>query len=624
MAETHRQPNIGEYAPIGDAATVALVSRDGSIDWLCWPHFHSPSLFAALLDPKVGGRFAIRPAASYRVDRRYRGATALLETTFHTDGGVLRLTDLMVAEGTKESDQTLCPDHQIVRRIECLEGEVEVDVVCDPRPDYGRKNPRLEKRGRLGFFYNEGAEVFLLRSEVPLEEERPGVLVGREQLRAGETRRIILCYDVEEPAVVPPLGDFTERRVAWTEGYWLGWFARCTYDGPYRDAVVRSAITLKLLSYSGSGALVAAATTSLPEVEGGQRNWDYRYCWIRDAVFTLRALVDLGYRDEGAAFFDWLLYTIRRTAPQVNVLYDVFGRTDLDEETLDHLAGYRGSRPVRIGNAAATQFQLDVYGEVVSTAYEFVRHGGMLDRWQKRMIEGFGRVVCDRWRLPDEGIWEMRSERVRHTYSNVMCWVALDRLIRLAEEGHCDVPVGELRSTCRQIRDEVEAHGFNEQLGSYVASFDGDRLDASLLLLPLYGYCDAGAPRMRATYETVRERLGVGPLLYRYESGIDDGLPGAEGAFGICGFWAVEYLAAAGRVDEARSLFESLLAYATDAGLYAEEIDPDTGEPLGNFPQAFTHVGLINAALGLEEGFRRGRAEHEPREEVDDDRNRSR
>ena len=344
---------------------------------------------------------------------------------------------------------------------------------------------------------------------------------------------------------------------------------------------------------------MAAPTTSLPEQPGGVRNWDYRYCWLRDASFTLRALYSLGYQEEAEAFLSWMLHATRLTWPELQVLYDVFGEAHLPERELPHLEGYAGSRPVRIGNDAQGQLQLDVYGEVLDAVSRFARRGGRFDRDTVRLLDGLGHTVCKRWREPDEGIWEGRSGRFHHTHSKALCWVALDRLVRMHEAGQIRVSVDEFRAEREAIRAEIEARGYNERLGSYTRTFDGDQLDASLLTLSLYGYQPATHPRMGATCARIREKLTRESFVYRYESQTDDGLPPGEGAFGICSFWAVECLARGGDAAAATRAFERLLACANDVGLFAEEIEPETGAALGNFPQAFTHVGLINAALTL-------------------------
>ena len=598
-ADAHYAP-IEDYAVIGDCASAALVGKNGSIDWLCWPRFDSPSIFAALLDADDGGHFQVRPVEDFTVERRYLPNTNVLETTFTTDTGVLRLTDLMPVAERPAYRRELWPTHEVLRRIECVEGTVEVSVACDPRLEYGRIDPPMEDRGPHGFFYNHKETVLIVRSELPLTRSRGrGALYAQHTLRAGDQQFLSLTYDEGEPAVLPLLGEHAERKLARSVDYWRDWALQCEYEGPYRGAVVRSALTLKLMTFAPSGAIVAAPTTSLPEAIGGERNWDYRYCWLRDAALTLRALYELGYDEEGRAFFSWLLHATRLTAPELSVLYDVHGNADVEERTVSHLEGYRRSPPVRIGNGAYDQLQLDTYGELISAAYEFVQYEERLDGWHKRLLAELGDEVCVRWRGPDEGIWEVRSGRHHHTFSKAMCWVALDHLVALHEEGYLSVPVDYYRDVRADIRQAVEEHGYNEGLESYVATFDGDQVDASLLLLPFYGYTEATAPRMESTFEHHHQELAQDGLLYRYPPSTDDGLSSEEGAFGICSFWDEEMFARLGRIEEARENFDRTLSYANDLGLFAEEIDPETGAFLGNFPQAFTHVGLINAALTL-------------------------
>jgi len=597
-ASANRYPDIGDYALLGDCASGALVARSGSIEWLCWPRFDSPSLFGAILDRERGGRFELAPVDPVSVERRYVGETTVLDSVFVTAGGRLRLRDCMVAVPEMEQGVSW-PDHQLVREVVCEEGEVDVALRCDPRFAYGRIRPRWEQRGALGWFCQDRAAVLVLRSEMTLESDPERGLLGRARLRAGERRLTSLCYDAAEPATLPVLGDVAAGRVERTLAYWRDWAADCDYQGPWREAVIRSALTLKLLAMSASGALVAAPTSSLPERLGGVRNWDYRYCWLRDAAFTLRALLGLGRVEEGRAFFSWLLHATRQTAPRLNVLYGVFGDTECEERELEHLEGYRGSRPVRVGNAAADQLQLDAYGSVVSTAHEFVQRGGSLDAWQARLLAHLVRHVCERWEEPDEGIWEIRAERRRHTYSAAMCWVALDRALRLEEAGLLKLPRDRLERTRETIRETLETRAVDPASGSYTSVLDGEDVDASLLLLAAYGYAAPDAPRMVATCERIRRELGAGDWLHRYSAEWDDGLPAGEGAFVACAFWEVEYLACLGRVAEARRRFEHLLSHANDVGLFAEEIEPSSGAALGNFPQALSHLGLINAALAL-------------------------
>jgi len=588
---------IEDYAVIGDGRTVALVGRDGSIDWLCWPRFDSPSIFGALIDAQAGC-WRLAPVAPASVTRRYVDETNVLETRFETATGTLLVTDLMPVASEAEKTHLLLPDHEILRVAECVTGDVEIAMHFAARPDYGRARPRVRNAGLLGVRVEMGADLLVLRSDLPLDIAADGRVEGRARLRAGEAIHASLTFADAWPAVLPPLGAWSQAAIARSVAWWREWTSRLLYDGPRRETVIRSALALKLLVYAPSGAIVAAATTSLPERIGGDLNWDYRFCWLRDAAFTVRALFALGCPDEARAFVDWLLHATRLTQPELSVLYDVYGNAPADERVLEELAGYQGSRPVRIGNAAAGQRQLDVYGEVIDAVAYFVGAGGTLDRETERALCAFGEYVCRHWHEPDDGIWEPRSGAAHNTHSRVLCWTALDRLLQLHASGHLDRASVERFQTNRElIRHEVEARAWNSRLRSYVAQLDGDRMDATLLLLSWYGFEPAGTDRMRGTYACIRQMLGAGDgLLYRYHA---DDSPG-EGAFGICSFWAAEYLALGGGTpEEARDLFDRVCAYANDVGLFAEEIDPATGAALGNFPQAFTHVGLINAAVSL-------------------------
>jgi GH15 family glucan-1,4-alpha-glucosidase len=596
---------IGDYAIIGDCRSAALVSRDGSLDWLCWPRFDSPALFAALLDVERGGRFRVRPTGAFHVSRRYLQDTNVLETIFHGPDGVVALRDLMPVTPEGEKRGSLLPEHEVLREVHVLSGEVAVEVWYEPRPQYGAVRPEIRQHGEFGLQCEIDGAMISLHSELPLRIASDGASAsGVARMRAGERAYLSLTFSVDAPAAVPRLGEAARRRVERSTRWWQEWSGSCAYQGPYRDAVVRSALTLKLMAYAPSGAIVAAPTTSLPERLGGVRNWDYRYCWLRDAAFTLRALFALGYRDEGDAFLSWMLHATRLSWPELQVLYDVFGETHLPERELTHLAGYARSRPVRIGNDAHGQLQLDVYGEVIDAAARFARTGGHFDRDTARLLAGLGETVCRRWREPDEGIWEGRSGRFHHTHSKVLCWVALDRLLELHDTQRVPIDAARVRRERDAIRTIIERHGFNERLGSYTRLLDGDDLDASLLTLPLYGYVAATHPRMAATCQRIHACLGRDGLIYRYAQATRDGLPSGEGAFGICSFWAVECRARGGDKEGAALAFEHLLGYANDVGLFAEEIDHDTGAALGNFPQAFTHVGLINAALTLAEDGR--------------------
>ncbi|HET7197955.1 MAG TPA: glycoside hydrolase family 15 protein [Burkholderiales bacterium] len=593
-------PSISDYALIGNCRTAALISREGAVEWLCLPSFSSPSLFAAILD-RDAGHFSIRPAGEARATRRYIPYTNVLETSFHAPGGVLRMTDCMPlpAEPTADlqSMHELDPEHEILRCVECTEGEVEVEVSFAPRPRYGRDRLGFRRRGKLGWQLCGCRFSAILNTDIDLQPAPDGTaLVGKLRLRAHEERWASFCYDESEASVVAPLGHWARRRLDDTIGWWQWWAGRSRYQGNYREQVMRGALALKLLSSATSGAVIAAPTTSLPEAIGGSRNWDYRYCWLRDSALVLHAFFRLGFLEEGESFLGWLLHATRLTWPQLQVMYDIYGETRLREYELPQLSGYRGSRPVRVGNAAHAQLQLDVYGELVAAVSQYVAAGGELDSAERAMLAGLARTVCSLWRQPDHGIWETRREARHHTYSKAMCWVALDRL-RYLELG---LDRAALERECRAIRDDIEAHGFSAARNSYVGYYGGEEPDSSLLLLARHGYCAPEHPRMRGTYEYVTRALSRGGLLQRFPTASAyDGVHGSDNVFAPCSFWAAEYLANVGRRDEAKRLFERLLGCANDVGLYAEEIVPETGQAIGNFPQAFTHVSMISAATAL-------------------------
>ena len=593
-------PKIQDYAVIGDGRSAALISRGGSIDWLCWPRFDSPSLFAGLLDAQVGGTWRIAPTQPARLERSYIDRTNVLQTKFHIAAGTVALTDFMPACSENEKAKRLWPEHELVRRLECEEGEVEIEAHFDPRPDYGRARIAIRDGGKLGLRIEMGSVLITLRSDIQMALLPDGGATARFNLRAGESVAFSLTYSAEGPAVLPALGGLVSEKLALTIEWWQRWAERTKYDGPFRDQVVRSALVLKLMSYAPSGAIVAAPTTSLPERIGGDLNWDYRFCWLRDAALTARALFGLGFKEEANAFVSWTLHATRLTRPKLQVLYDVYGGSRGKETVLDHFEGYAGSRPVRVGNHAGIQFQLDVYGEVIEAVARFVDSGGELDRETQKMLRHFGQYVCGHWRQPDSGIWESRAPSQYYTHSRLLCWVALDRLLELHSQGGIhDIPVEQFLHSRELIRKDIEEHGWNATLQSYTQVLDGDTLDASVLLMAAHGFNEAASQRMRQTHRKIRELLAPVPgLLYRKE----ESLSMDEGAFGISCFWEVDYLArGGGSLDEALHAFTLTAAFANDLGLFAEEIDPKTGDALGNFPQAFTHVGLINAALSLME-----------------------
>jgi GH15 family glucan-1,4-alpha-glucosidase len=591
------QPKIGDYGAIGDGRSVGLVSREGSLDWLCWPRFDSPSLFARLLDTDNGGYWQIAPEGSFRVSRRYIENTNVLETRFATGAGEAVLTDLMPVVTPTGA---IRPEQELLRRLECISGSVRLRATFEPRPGFATGTPRLSDRGRFGVFFQSGPCVFNLRSEAPLKIDESGGAHSELLLVAGQAVNFSLTLAREGPLVFPPLGDRARDRSEATARFWQQWAGRCRYDGPFRELVVRSALALKLLFYAPSGAIIAAPTTSLPERLGGDLNWDYRFCWLRDAAFTARALFGLDYREEAEAFVSWLLHATRLTLPELRVLYDVYGQRQGKEEVLSHLRGYADSRPVRAGNHAGTQFQLDVYGEVVEAVSHFVEHGGELDRDTQKMLRHVGEYVCRHWHKPDSGIWEERTPGEHYTYSRLMCFVALDRLLALnARNPIRGIPAEKFATERSKIRKDIEDRGWNPRLQSYTQVLDGATLDASVLLMAAHGFEAASSRRMRATHSKIRERLSPAPgLLYRKEQSLTMG----EGAFGICSFWEVDFLArGGGSSEEAHDALARAAAYANDLGLFAEEIDSQSSDALGNFPQGFTHVGLINAALSMTE-----------------------
>ncbi len=583
--------SIRDYALIGDGRTVALVARDGAVDWLCLPDLDSPSVFAALLDPGRGGAFRLEPTEPYGVARRYRPGTNVLETTFTTARGAVRITDAMTLPGAG-----LAPSRELARRIEGLAGTVPLAWRVEPRFGYGAWRTRIAPRGGVAIAAARG-EAFAVRAwDAGAPRREADAIAGAFECRAGARALLALATAHADPLVLPPRAA-VEARLDRTAAFWTGWAAGLSAAGPWKAAVVRSALVLKLLIHAPSGAIAAAATTSLPEHVGGERNWDYRYCWLRDSAFTLDALLRLGCRAETHSFFWWFMHATRQTTPRLSVVYRLDGGGRLPERTLA-LAGYRGSRPVRTGNAAVDQTQLDIYGDVLDTAWRYAEAGGRIDADTGGELAAVADLVATLWPTADRGIWEVRSAPRHFTHSKAMCWVALDRARRLADAGH--LPARHRArwvEQARAIRAFVDARCWSARLGSYVRAAGEETLDASLLLLAVMGYHAGAEPRMRATVDAVRRALGQGPLLRRYDA--DDGLAGPEGVFLCCSFWLVHALALAGRRDEAAELMDALVALANDVGLYAEEVDPTSGAFLGNFPQALVHLALIGAAGAL-------------------------
>jgi len=586
---------IRDYAAIGDGRTVALVARDGSIDWLCLPDLDSASVFGALLDADHGGRFALAPEVPHEASRRYLPGTNVLETTFTTAAGAVRVTDAMTLPASG-----FAPYRELVRRVEGVAGCVPLAWQVEPRLQYGSSPARVSSRGGVATVADGRDALAVFSWDAGEATVSDGSVGARFEASEGTVGHLVVSAAHQEPLVYPNRAE-VEARLHATAATWRDWSTGREYDGPWRDAVLRSALVLKLLVFAPSGAIAAAPTTSLPEQIGGERNWDYRYSWPRDAAFTLRALLSLGCSSEAHAFFAWLLHASQLTHPKVQVLYRLNGRPEATERSLA-LAGYRGSRPVRVGNGAAGQTQLDVYGEVLDAAAEFARFAGTLDRDHAKRLAGIADFVCEIWRERDAGIWETRSEPTHFTQSKMMCFVALDRACALAGQGLLRGDVDRWSRERERIREFVETRCYAEHKRSYTRSADDDALDAALLLGVIARYDDPNSPRLRDTVDAVRRELGRGPLLRRYLD--DDGLAGEDGAFVACSFWLVEAYARQGRLDEAAELMDELVALANDVGLYAEEIDAKTSDFLGNFPQGLSHLALINAAGAIAEARR--------------------
>jgi GH15 family glucan-1,4-alpha-glucosidase len=596
-----QQPYIGDYSLIGNCRGAALVSRYGSIDWCCLPEFHSPAIFAALLDSSKGGCFAIKPTDEFTSMQKYIQDTNVVETCFETRTGQLQLLDMFVAMEEDEKIKNLFPDHEVLRVVECTSGEMEISITYRPTLHYGKQKAQLKNNQKLGIQFTAANNMFILQSTMNLRwQVEDHKATANILLRAGDSITFSLSCSTQCPAIIPEINTTAAHRVRCTINYWKQWIATCTYTGVFDQAVRRSALTLKLLSHAPSGAVIAAPTTSLPELIGGGRNWDYRYCWLRDASFTIRALIKLGFYKEAHAYINWILHATQLTQPKLQVVYTVFGNSKIKETVCDWLSGYKNSVPVRIGNAADGQFQLDVYGEVLDAIYTYSEIVQEFDRTTRKFITGIGDVICKIWNKPDDGIWEIRSDAVHHTHSKAMAMIGLQRVVKLARKYNWNVPVAEYEKTIELIREQIEQQGFNTELKTYTREFNGSSADASLLQLPLVDYCEASSLRMLSTSKFTWQQLSKNGLLYRYRS-TNDGLQGDEGAFIVCGFWYIQNLAKSGDIKTAMELFKKVLEHASPSGLLSEEIDPQSKELLGNYPQAFSHIGLINAALSIDE-----------------------
>jgi GH15 family glucan-1,4-alpha-glucosidase len=585
---------IREYALVGDGRTAALIARDGAVDWLCLPNVDSPSVFARVLDAERGGSFRLEPSVPFEAERRYQDNSNVLETTFRSTEGVVRVTDAM----TLSDDDRLSPLRELCRKVDALSGTVPLRWSVDARFGYGERRTKLDRRaGR--WFAHSGTDCVALGAWNVGEVTANGSTIGGElNLREGDSAVLELSAANKEPAVLPSRDD-VERRLAQTARFWPRWAGRIRYDGPWRDAVVRSVLALKLLVYAPSGAMVAAPTASLPEWIGGSRNWDYRLTWLRDASWALDALIRLGIDEEAHAFFWWFMHASRVTQPRLQILYKVDGSAHSKERELSELAGYRRSAPVRVGNGAADQVQLDVYGSVLDAIWLYVQDVGHVDGDTGKEIAKIADYVTEHWRDRDSGIWEVRAETTHCTQSKALCWVALDRACKLAEGEFIPDRSDRWRAAADEIRAFVDAESWDAQRNSYVRAPDLRELDASLLTMAILSYDDPKDERLRGTVAAVERELRQGPFVYRYRG--DDGVGGEEGAFLTCSFWLVDALARQGRLDDARRLMDELVGLANDVGLYSEEIDPNTAEFLGNFPQGLTHLALVNAAHSIED-----------------------
>ncbi|MET4701203.1 GH15 family glucan-1,4-alpha-glucosidase [Constrictibacter sp. MBR-5] len=588
--ETYLPLPIEGYALIGNTFTSALVGRNGSIDWLCMPHFDSAACFAALLGTSDNGRWLIAPQAAARsVTRRYQGDTLILETVFTTDEGEVAVIDFMpVPPDDSRMD--------LIRIVEGRRGRVAMCMDLALRFDYGRVKPWV-RRMPNGINAIAGPDAVQLTAPVDMRGEAFHT-VADFTVAAGE--RVPFSLTWRRSHLAPCLPMDAERALDVIRELSRSWIERNTYRGKWDAEVKRSLLTLKALTFSPTGAIVAAPTTSLPEHLGGVRNWDYRYCWLRDATLTLYSLLTCGYRDEAAAWRAWLLRAIAGDPSELQIMYGLAGERRLLEHELDWLPGYHGSKPVRIGNAAFDQFQLDVYGEVMDALHAARRFGLEPDDDAWRMQQTMLHYLEDRWDREDEGIWEVRGPRRHFTHSNMMAWVAFDRAVKAVEESGRDGPVERWRAVRDRIHADVCARGYSEERGTFVQYYGGDALDAALLMIPLVGFLPAEDPRVRRTIEAIERELTVDGLVLRYHSEeVADGLPPGEGAFLACSFWLCDALAMIGRRDEAVNRFEKLLAMCNDVGLLAEEYDPKGRRQLGNFPQAFSHIALINTAHNL-------------------------
>ncbi len=584
---------ISDYGIIGNMLSAALVATDGSIDWCCLPRFDSPSIFAAILDDEKGGRFQIRPQTPFESRQAYLSNTNILQTSFQTASGRATVTDFMPCYRGRGG---LKPFLQVHRLVQCTEGEVAMEVIFQPELDYARGATTLGI-SKYGVAAKKSTDAIALSSTVAFNRQG-GRAIGQFTLNQGQKTEFILLYGTSRP--LSPAIYNSAGKLEKTTAYWQGQAEGCSFSGPWREAIVRSYLTLHLLTYLPTGAIIAAPTTSLPEEIGGERNWDYRYAWLRDASLTLDAFSRLGHKEEAVGFFKWLVNVCGKCGPRTQILYDVEFENPLDEQELEHFRGYRDSRPVRIGNDAYRQRQLDVFGEVVEAAHNYLNIGGYISRRTWELLEEFINAAGQFWQETDSGIWEIRGGPYHFVHSKLMCWVALDRGIKIAEKLGYRKNLKRWRKTAQDIRDNILTRGWNSKRQAFTQHYDTEALDASNLLMSLYGFLPVSDERIAATIEHTVAELTRNGLMRRYRTDeTDDGLSGSEGAFLWCSFWLVRIQLRIGRLNDAAALYERLLGYCNHLGLFSEMVDPTSGEALGNFPQALTHLAVIIAGLEL-------------------------
>ena len=598
---------ISDYAIIGDMRTCALVGIDGSIDWFCTPRFDSPSVFGGLLDRKKGGKFKICVDTAFEVYQHYEDKTNILLTEFKTESGSLILTDFMPCF---EVGSAMILSGEIHRRVFCTSGVVNLDLLIQPRMNYGAVVPETKYFPGTGYsFSSEAPEIrqrLALLTNLQFEEPEKGTLSLNVSLKRSEKLDLVLRYGGTR--MHHSHDPHTDLKLHETREFWRRWISRAKYCGKWQDMVLRSALLLKLLVYSPTGAIVAAPTTSLPEEIGGVRNWDYRYSWIRDSSFVLWAFHALGYNQEALSYINWFMNSFYLSEDNVQIMLGVGGERDLTERILPHLEGYRGSSPVRVGNGAWDQFQLDLYGILLDALYFSHKHGGGIEKKVfEELVKPLIRSMLKQFEIPDCGIWEVRGEQKHFVYSKMWSWVALDRAVKIARaHSIADEEIESWVDLREKIHEEIIKFGYDESLKSFVRSYGSKELDAANLLMPQVRFLDANDPRILSTIDQTKKRLmSDGKFVYRYLA--EDGLPGKEGAFLICSFWLVNCLTLTGKLDEAENLLNSLIKYSNHVGLFSEEVDPSTRRLLGNFPQAFTHMGFLTAAIGLDRAISRAR-----------------